>query len=65
MRRLGEYEREGREEWMRFLNSLGLEERLRRSMERTAKGEPYARKEPEDLAAFYELAKRLGHYREL
>jgi hypothetical protein len=63
MRRLGQYEREGREEWMRYLESLTLDERLRRSFERTVKGRPYDRKEPEDLAAIYDRARRLGLYR--
>ena len=63
MRRLGEFEREGREEWMRYLESLSLDERVRRSFARTEAGQPYERKEPEDLAAIYTRAKRLGLYR--
>ena len=62
MRRLGEFEREGRMEWLRYLQSLTLDERLRRSFERTRLGRPYLRKEPEDLAAIYARARRLGIY---
>jgi hypothetical protein len=60
MRRLGEYEREGRMEWLRYLQSLMIDERLRRSFLRTERGTPYARREPEDLQAFYDRARRLG-----
>ncbi len=63
MRRLGEYELEGRNDWMRHLLSLTIDERLRRSFERTQMGPPYPRREPEDLGAFYERARRLGLYR--
>lgn len=63
MRRLGEFEREGRLEWLAYLESLTIDERLRRSFERTENGRPYERKEPEDLAAIYERARRLGLYR--
>lgn len=59
-RRLGEFEREGRMEWLRALQSLTLDERLRRSFERTRRGRPYPRREPEDLAAIYARARRLG-----
>ncbi len=61
-RRIGEFEREGRMEWLRFLQSLTLDERLRRSFERTRIGQPYPRREPEDLAAIYTRARRLGIY---
>ena len=60
MRRLGEFEREGRMEWLRALQSLTLDERLRRSFERTRLGRPYPRREPEDLSAIYARARRLG-----
>ena len=60
MRRLGEFEREGRMEWLRTLQNLTLDERLRRSFERTRLGRPYDRKGPEDLAAIYVRARRLG-----
>ncbi len=62
-RRLGEFERENHEARQRYLDGLGLEERLRRSIRRTLAGKPYARKEPEDPGAIYERAKRLGLYR--
>ncbi|MFN0094452.1 MAG: hypothetical protein ACKVVT_06700 [Dehalococcoidia bacterium] len=62
-RRLGEFERAGREDWMCYLEALPLEERVRRSFQRTAEGEPYDRKEPEDLALIYQRARRLGIYR--
>jgi len=63
IRRLGELERAAYEELLEYHRSLPLAERLRRSFERTARGKPYPRKEPEDLAAIYARAKRLGLYR--
>ncbi|MFN0146168.1 MAG: hypothetical protein ACKVT1_06640 [Dehalococcoidia bacterium] len=60
IRRLGEYEREGRIEWLGYLQSLTIDERLRRSFARTEHGKPYERREPEDLQAFYDRARRLG-----
>ena len=63
IRRLGQYELEGRIEWMRNLMSLTIDERLRRSFERTQMGTPYPRREPDDPAAIYERARRLGLYR--
>ncbi len=65
MRRLGEFERQARAEHLAYLRSLSLGERLRRSFAATARQRGrYARKEPKDLAAFYQRAKRLGLYRE-
>jgi hypothetical protein len=63
IRRLGQYELEGRIEWMRYLMSLTIDERLRRSFERTQMGTPYSRREPDDPSAIYERARRLGLYR--
>jgi hypothetical protein len=63
MRRLGEFNREGRMEWLHELQALTIDERLRRTFLRTERGAPYLRREPEDLAAIYTRARRLGLYR--
>ena len=63
IRRLGQYELEGRIEWMRYLMSLTIDERLRRSFEQTQMHPPYPRREPDDPSAIYERARRLGLYR--
>jgi len=63
MRRLAKFEEEGRREWMTFLESLSLDERVRRSFERTHRGKPYGRREPEDLQELYDRARKLGLYR--
>jgi hypothetical protein len=62
-RRLGEFERENGRELQAYLDSLPIEERLSRSLRRTAEGAPYVRREPDDLGAIYERARRLGLYR--
>ncbi|MFN0094451.1 MAG: hypothetical protein ACKVVT_06695 [Dehalococcoidia bacterium] len=62
-RRLGEFEREGREEWRAWWRALPLHERLERSAARRF-GEPVSeRRDPEEPERIYERAKRLGIYR--
>ena len=64
MRRIGEYERQAQREQLEYLWSLPIEERVRRSFERTQAGQPYPRKEPKVLTALYNRARRLGLYRD-
>lgn len=61
MRRLGEYERQARQDELDYLWSLSLDERVRRSIAMARPANSYARKEPKDLGALYRR-RQLGLY---
>lgn len=62
MRRIGDYERQARQDELDYLWSLSVDERVRRSISMAAPAGSYARKEPKDLGAFYRRARELGLY---